>query len=139
MQTAFLELQERWYALLASDGFQDIEDVSQPDRPLLKWSGVSHNHVVESEKTSLNQWPESPFQALEQLLYHPELSAVCESICRHGNHSLSHYQIKRILEMQIQGMSCRSIGLSLDVSYVTVFRAQKKLNEWALIIEDREE
>lgn len=111
--------------------------MTDPDRPLVKWSGVSHNGLVESERAALPLWPESPFMPHEELLYHPELAMVCESICKHGNHSLTGYQVKKILEMHVQGMTCRGIGMALDVSYVAVFRTQKKLGEWALLIENR--
>lgn len=139
MQTAFIELQMRWYAALTQEGFEDIEDVTREDRPLLKWTGLNHNHVVESERASFPSWPETPFVANEELLYHPKLSEVCDSICKHGNNSLTHCQVKKILYMHIHGLTCREIGRSLDIGYVTVFRTQKKLNEWALLIENRED
>ncbi len=129
----------KWYAQLALEGFKDIEDVAHPDRPLLSWSGVSHNGLVESDRALPSHWPENPFMIHEELLYHPELAMVCQSICRHGNHSLSPYQIKHILEMHIQGMTCREIGVILGISYVAVFRAQKKLGEWAALIENRDQ
>ena len=106
---------------------------------MIKWSGVSHNDVVNSERMALPPWPNSPFVMEEELLYHPELPAVCESICEHGNHSLAPQQVKNILEMYIHGVTCRKIGESLSICHVTVFRVQKKLNEWALLIESREE
>lgn len=139
MNAHFIELQMKWYAALAKDGFQDIEDITDPHRPLVKWSGVSHNGLVESERAELPLWPESPFLILQELLYHSELSMVCESICKHGNHSLTPCLVKKVLEMQIQGMTCRKIGKILDISYVAVFRTQKKLSEWALLIESRQE
>ena len=137
MKAAFVELQAQYYAILAREGFDDIEDVTHPDRPLLKWSGVNHNDYV--EKVEMSAWPKSPFVMQEELLYHPELALVCDSICKHGNHSLLPPQVKMILELNIQGMTCRGIGEIMQISYVTVFRAQKKLNEWAVLIESREE
>jgi hypothetical protein len=139
VRAAFHELQMEWYGALAQEGFEDIEDVTHPERPLIKWSGVSHDDYVYSERADLPAWPKSPFVMQEELLYHPELTLVCESICKHGNHSLKPLQVKLILEMTINGMTCRGVGEVLDISYVTVFRAQKKLNEWALLIESREE
>lgn len=138
MHASLTELQIEWYGRLAAGGFEDIEDVTHPDRPLIKWSGVSHDDYVYSERADLPIWPTSPFEMQEELLYHPELASVCQSICGHGNNSLRPPQVKLILEMNIQGMTCRAIGEVLKISYVTVFRAQKKLNEWALLIESRE-
>ncbi len=139
VKAAFIEVQKKWYSTLAREGFSDIEDVTHPDRPLLKWSGVSHNNHVESERALLSSWPDSPFIPLEDLLYHPDLPSVCESICKHGNHSLTPALVRRILEMNTQGMTFRLIGKALGINYVTVFRAQKKLNEWAILIESRHE
>jgi hypothetical protein len=139
MDPLFIEIQMKWYGQLAQAGFVDIEDVANPERPLIKWSGVSHNHLVDSDRKNLPKWPENPFVMQEELLYHPELSMVCESICKHGNHTLSPIQVRKILEMHIQGTSCREIGKALEIGYVTVFRVEKKLKEWALIIEARSE
>jgi hypothetical protein len=129
----------KWYAALALAGFVDIEDATDPERPLLNWTGVGLNGELDPENNALPAWPVSPFVMQEELLYHPELAAVCESICKHGNHSLSPPQVKKILELNIQGMTCRGIGKELEISYVTVFRAQKKLNEWAILIESRDD
>lgn len=125
--------------MLALEGFPEIEDVADPDRSLIRWSGVGLHGELDPNENVLSLWPDSPLVTQEDLLHHPSLPAVCESICKHGNHSLTGTQVRCILEMQTQGMSCRAIGKSLSVSHVAVFRAQKKLNEWALLIESRDE
>lgn len=128
----------KWYATLAREGFVDIEDVNNPERPLRSWTGLCNNHEAESERAVHSSWPEGPFVMLEELLFHPDLFRVCDSICKHGNHSLNSHVVHKILEMHIKGMTCREIGGLLDISYVTVFRTQKKLKEWALLIENRD-
>lgn len=110
-----------------------------PDRPLKKWSGLNQNDAAHSDKVAPKEWPESPFGPLQELLYHPALLAVCQSMCRHGNSSVDVEGVKKILEMHAQGMNCRQIGSTLGVNYVTVFRVQKKLIEWSMLIEMREE
>ncbi len=139
MLTSFIEVQRKWYAALAQEGFVDIEDVRDPERPLLKWTGVCYNHLAESDRVVHSVWPEGPLVMLEELFYHPKMPMVCERICKHGNHSMSPQVVRKILEMHIEGKTCRDIGRVLEISYVTVFRAQKKLKEWALLIENRDE
>lgn len=135
----FSQLQAEWYERLAQEGFADIEDTTQPNRPLLSWSGLCCGHMTESDRVVLPGWPESPFILREELLYHPEFSDICESICKHGSNSLLPHQIRSILEMQINGMSCRQIGEALSANYSSIFRAQKKLLEWATLVESRDE
>lgn len=134
----FAEIQRKWYDILAKDHFPEIEDVSLPDRPLKKWSGLNGNNAAESDKTIHKDWPDNPYLPQQELLFHPELTAICTIICKHGNNSLTAELIKKILEMHIQGMNCRRIGEVLGISYVTVFRAQKKLIEWSRLIEMRD-
>lgn len=147
LDPAFLEIQAEWYGKLAQEGFKDLEDTSNPERPLRRWSGTSwrmeyvgvQGDIVYHSKNAFKNtspWPENPFRYQEDLFYHPDVLSICDSICKHGNHSLKPIQVKLILEYQLQGMTCRDIGIMLGIGYVTVFRVQKKILEWAKLIEN---
>lgn len=139
------KIQRQWYAKLKKKGFQDAEDSVL--RLLKRWTGISDTIEDENNEKPLNiidmvssqdpnesiksNWPEISFAKEDEILNSPKLQSICETLFKHGNNAVSPKQMILIWELHCEGLSIREIGKHVNIYFVSVFRAIKKLKEMA--------
>lgn len=146
IDTSFLELQSEWYERLAKEGFSDIEDFNQKDRPLKEWSNTrartssigTEIQMIQPEYSAvICQLPCSAFEKEEAFLKHSNFESICISVTsnRKGRHcSLTPTQVLELWTWHCQGQSNRSIGRQLGTSEGSIRRMLIKLTEWMYLL-----
>lgn len=138
-----------WYQKAKDSGFQDIE---RDDLYLHKFTGLTEGFDEAQESWGfldrfahqpaagylISSWPEGVFSQEEAFLHHSEFDELCETLCGHGNNSLSPNELREIWAAYCEGKSHRGIAQLFDVSDTAIFRAIKKITEWMHIMEDQE-
>ena len=122
----FEQLQATWYARLAAEDFEDIEDWTRADRPLKEWVGSAR--VL--SKASKGQEISILLSRKEEFSNHPQFDSVCAFICEHGNFSLTKQNVCEIWRTHCEGQSLRAIAKQLKSSFKTVHRTILKIREW---------
>lgn len=142
------DLEKTWYKTLEDNGFEDIEDHRYPEKPLKMWTGISIEVHEMGEWANIwvdgvmyqepltdmkSSFPEGILCKEEMLLNNPSFQMVCQSICRHGNHTLTTQDVTQIWVEYIEGLSLRKIAKKVGIDHVLVFRTIKSLTNWSNI------
>jgi ribosomal protein S18 acetylase RimI-like enzyme len=122
---SFEHLQYEWYAKLKSIGFDDIEDYTQKDRPLKKWTGIA---IVATEFLEAVSGDPVLMQE-EHFLNHPDFDEFCKMICLHGNMSLAPKTLRLVWIDYCNGGSQRVIAAKYKTSDSTILRVIRKIRE----------
>jgi hypothetical protein len=118
-------------------------------RPLRSWSGVSAESIDPETGDLINiidlyivqepleemqsTFPEPLFTQEQALLNCEDFIKICETICSHGNHTLSVNQVKQMWELYLDGGTNRSIAAAMGINDSLVFRTVKALSQWAML------
>ncbi len=130
----FKELEAQFYSLLADTGFDDIEDVSQPDRPLKEWHSRKfctraarerQEYAIERQASR-----EKYEKQISDFLNAGQLEEICQVIVAHGRNSIDGNQVAEILELHRAGKSERAIAEKIGCGKDAVHRALKKARTW---------
>ena len=143
---SFNQTQAEWYDRLERDGFVDIEDHTQEERPLKRCSGFSMKRntldaVISQPPYSpiISSWPESHRSKEDNFLNHSEFPNCCLSICKHGNNAVTAKNAELIWNHHADGHSTRTIERFTGIDHVTVFRVITRLTQWMNLLESRAE
>lgn len=121
------ELQAEWYAKAADSGFNDIEDVSHPDRPLKEW----HSRKFLSDRSRLRQMERDKYnQQIDEFINAGKIDEICSLIVKHGNSSIGPKKVKRIIEFHRNGLPERTIAKKVRCGKKCVHLTLKKAREW---------
>lgn len=123
----FKELEAKWYAKLKKGGFQDIEKVSVPGRPLISFHS---NHFAKPAVVAQRAKKEKYYRQIEDFVNHNKIHEICKSIAEHGNNSVSPKIVKNIIELHGSGFSERKIAKKIRRSNDSVHRVLVKAREW---------
>jgi GNAT superfamily N-acetyltransferase len=140
-----LKEQNKWYPVLARQGFKDIEqDPTDPEGPLKKWSGVDGHAITDAVACQeplqdvQSSFPAPTYARLEQLLTGDNLDACTDSIAHRPNTKLKQRQVEAVLAMTVRGMTERGIATKLKVNDSAVHRCLEALKEWSELVDSVE-
>ena len=123
----FDELQAHWYQRLYDDGFRDIENVADPERPLKEW----HSRKFASERSQIRQEEQERYQQrISDFLNSSHVDEICGLIVKHGNSSITPNKVKKILEFHRDGLTQRAIAKRLRCGKKCVHITLNKAKEW---------
>lgn len=129
-QQSFKELEAHWYKKLEESGFDDIEETSDPDRPLKAWHSRRFRFPdAKARKTSATENE----KRLSEFLNGTNIMDICDSISRHGNNKLTKERVMKIIELHREGRTHRKIARTLRCSKAVVFRTLLKVREWMAV------
>lgn len=128
------DLQAEWYEKLQiaksdeyPDGFKDIEDTSNPDRPLKEW----HSRRFRTERSRIRQEQQEQYdKQLSEFLNSNSIDEICSLIVQHGNSSISPKKVKKILDLHRNRISERNIAKKLRCGKKCVHITLKKAKTW---------
>lgn len=128
------ELEKEWYAKLKKtkckeypNGFQDIEDHSEPDRPLKAW----HSKKFGTERSLERQANQAKYnKQIEDFLNHYRINEICRQIAEHGNSTVTPKTVKKILELHSDGKPEREIAKKVRRGKKCVHLTLSKAREW---------
>lgn len=121
------DAQDEWYAKLKANGFQDIEDVSKPDRPLKAW----HSQIFCTERSRIRKLQRENYnRMIDNFINSRSINEICELIVEHGNSSIGPAKVKRILEDHRDGLSERKIAAKRRVGKKCVHLTLEKVRAW---------
>jgi hypothetical protein len=121
------EYQDEWYAILKEEGFQDIEDVSNPGRPLKEW----HSRKFTSERSRIRQAERENYnKMIDNFINARSINEICAIIVKHGGCVLEPREAKRILELHRDGLPERKIAAKIKVSKKCVHLTLEKARTW---------
>lgn len=123
----FKEEEQDWYAKLKSKGFTDIEDTSNPDRPLKDW----HSTKFTSERSRIRQAQREAYnKKLEDFLNSNAINEICALMTKHGRNTIGPKKAKNILILHLNGDDERKIAKKKKCSRDVVNRTLRKAKEW---------
>ncbi len=137
----FETLQREWYAKLAAEGFDDIEESESDltDRPLKKWTTSFHEcnksipgfcDTQPEYAPVASSFPEGRYSKEEAFLEREDFLSICEAICYHGNRKLRAIDIRVLWIGYCEGQSHRHIARHMNTSKQTVARILNQIQEW---------
>ena len=144
---AFQGLQKQWYAVLKSEGFEDVESTEYADPPLKRWSGISSVYVTKFQPplvAIISSFPESVYKEEEHFQSNPEFEYLCNTIGRRcsgaGRPSvMTPAVIRGIWIDYCNGGTTRAAELKYGVSDTTAFRVIHAVTEWMNLMDTRAE
>lgn len=123
----FKEREAEWYAKLKASGFVDIENTSNPDRPLKDW----HSTKFLSERSRIRQAEREEYnRMIETFLESGAINEICSSMVKHGRNKIGPKKAKNILVLHVNGLPERKIAKKVRCSRDIVNRTLKKAKEW---------
>lgn len=124
--------QDKFYAILKRDGFEDIENADFPDRPLKEW----HNHKFSSESSQSKMAIREEYQKLiDDFTNSKDFEDVCIVITKHGNCKLSIQDIKEIWNDNSQlGHTERDIAEKFNKSKTCIHGVLERLRKWMSLV-----
>lgn len=129
--TSLKDLQNKWYKKLEDKGFEDIEDTSNPNRPLKEW----HSIKAGTKRYRRIQTTSKEYQQqIDKLLNHETFDDACKFIIKHGNCKFSQQQVKSIWVMHTQGQTNRSIARQLGRVKSRIDAVINKFREWMIYL-----
>jgi hypothetical protein len=135
---SFELLQDKWYARLAKEGFEDQEDHRYEDRPLKKWRRTSWNFDHLPKNASIvSAFPEGKFDQKLEFSNHPEFLRVCRNLSRHGNSKLTTKKARLIWADHINGNTLRQIEKRRGISDTRIFFLISKITEYMNLMDTR--
>lgn len=122
------DAEAEWYAKLKVEGFQDIEDISNPDRPLKAW----HSSRFKSESSLIRQAKRAEYdKQIEKFLNHPHFDELCRLIAKRDKRvTVTPEKVKNILYLHNSGCPERKIAETINCHRTTVTLTLKKAKEW---------
>lgn len=127
----FKEIESEWYERLKIGGFQDIEDTSNPDRPLKEW----HSKKFATERSRVRQAERENYnRMIDNFINSIGFGDICKLITRHGNSTLSPGDAKKILELHRNGWSQRKIANKLKCGKKCVHLTIDKAKIWMKLV-----
>lgn len=122
---SFKEIEQHWYSKLK--GFVDIEDTSNPDRPLKEW----HSTKFTSDRSKVRQEQREKYNAkIAEFINSREINEICSLMVQHGNSSFGPKKLKKILELHNDGFTERAIAKKIRRSKNCIHKTLKKAKEW---------
>lgn len=125
------DLQKQWYAKLEKEGFSDIENTDNPNRPLIEW----HSFKLPSEKFQIMQANRAEYQKnIEDFSNHPSFPDICETMVKHGNCKFESWEINLVWAYHIDGLTTREIAKKFGKVKSRIDDILKGLREWMRLI-----
>lgn len=116
-----------WYARLKVEGFQDIEDISKPDRPLKEW----HSQKFASQRSRIRQTQRDNYnKMIDNFINSKAINEICSLITKHGNVLVKPDQVKQILELHRDGLTERKIAEKIKCGKKSVHSTIEKARTW---------
>ena len=126
----FKQIEAHWYKKLKDEGFEDIENVKDKDRPLVEW----HSFKFTSESTQIRKIRRTPYQIqIDLFANHPELEEILKIFVNHGNSLFDEVGIKQIWDMHRQGITQREIAKEMHCSQPGIFFLLRRIRDWMKI------
>lgn len=125
------EIEAHWYAVLKTNGFEDIEDTSNPDRPLREWH--SRKFLNESYRARHRETFKY-FEQFDEFINNDTLYELCCLVAKHGNSTLWPEDVKDILDLHQDGWTERGIAREINRGKKCVHLTLKKAREWMKIV-----
>jgi DNA-binding NarL/FixJ family response regulator len=123
-EPAFKDLEARWNEKLRKSGFVDIED---SDRQLTDYHSTHFRKPsVQARMTQRERYNER----LQNFINHPQFKAICKSLSRHGNSSLTPRLVHKILELHGEGLPEREIAKKVRRGKKAVHLTLSKAFKW---------
>lgn len=130
-RNTFKDLEAHWYQKLANRGFEDIEDIKDPNRRLIYW----HSLRFCNEDALLRQRKIEKYTIrLDSLINHEALPEICIAICKHGNSILTPNKVRMIIEYHAGGDTEREIAEKMKCSKKCIHVVIFKVREWMKIL-----
>lgn len=127
----FKSLQTSWYRKLESQGFKDIEDCNNPNRPLREW----HSFKIPSQKFQIIKARKIQYQdQIENFINHPHFMEACKSVIKHGNCKFTVEQTVLIWQLHVQGHTTREIAEELKRAKNRTDHIIEKLRKWMMLL-----
>lgn len=124
---AFNDLRDEWYDRIKSEGFEDIEDTSNPDGPLKEW----HSFKFVSMRAQTRKVSRSGYQdQIDSFANAPEFPEIVKLIVKHGNSRFTEAQVEQIWTLHRNGWSERKIGKEVDRSNVSIHFLLRRIRQW---------
>lgn len=124
---SFKELEAEWYEKLAKSGFKDIENTSDPERPLKQYHaqkfGSTKSRIKQSQREEYNK-------KVDDFINDQSLHEICVSISAHGNSTITPATVKKILEFHREGFTERTIARKVRKGKKCVHLTLTKAREW---------
>lgn len=121
------DIEAEWYLKLKAEGFEDIEDTSLPDRPLIEYHSTKFCKTAGQNKRARY---EKYYNQFEAFLNSSSINEICELIVKHGNSSIGPQKVKKVLQLHVGGKTERRIAKEVKCSKDCVHRILKKAQEW---------
>lgn len=121
------DIETEWYQKLKADGFEDIEDIGLPDRPLIEYHSTKFCKASGQKKRARY---EKYYDQFEAFLNSSSINDICELIVKHGNSSMGPKKVKKILQLHVGGLTERKIAAKVKCTRDCVHRTLKKAQDW---------
>lgn len=130
----FRDLEAHWNEKLRTakskeypNGFYDIEDVSDPERPLKE---LHSQHFRKPSVLRRMEARERYNKRIDDFINHSNFTQICSSITSHGNSSLTPAIVRKILEFHRNGLPERDIARKIRRGKKAVHLTLSKAREW---------
>lgn len=124
---SFKELEAKWYEKLKKDGFVDIENTTDPARPLKLY----HSHQFKRERTVSKMVAREKYnRQIDDFINHKRIHEICKHIAGHGNSTVKPKTVLKILELHSGGLTERAIAKKTRRGKKCVHLTLKKAREW---------
>lgn len=125
---AFNELEKLWYERIRFEaGFDDIENLSDPDRGLMIW----HSSNFLKPEVALRAAKRSHYQdQIDTFANDPTFLEITELMVRHGNSRFGQAQVEHIWELHRNGQSQRRIAIEMGCSKSCIHFMLERMREW---------
>jgi hypothetical protein len=125
----FTELEQAWYERLRLEGFEDIEAVQNPDRPLRQWHSLlfrrkSQQYVY--QKYTIEEY----VRKADDFANNPQFPHITQTLSRHGNCLFTAHGIAAIWDLHRMGKSERAIATQMDCSRSCITFLLRRLRRW---------
>lgn len=128
-EPGFKEVQEKWYGKLAREGFSDIENTSNPDRPLKEW------HSLKAKRYQIIQANRTQYQKMiDDFINHPEFDQACRYLVKHGNSKFVVSEVKLIWELHVQGQTRRQIARRMGRCKGSIDNVIERFRAWMKLL-----
>ena len=126
----FTQIEAHWYKKLKDEGFEDIENVKDKDRPLVEW----HSFKFTSESTQIRKIKRSPYQMqIDLFANHPDLNQILTLIVKHGNSLFDEVGVRQIWDMHRIGVTERQIAKEMHCSHSCIHFMLRRIRDWMKI------
>ena len=125
------DMQAEWYQRLKDEGFDDIEDTSHPDRPLLSW----HSTRFISARIQEKMFKRLDYQReIDAFASDPQFQEILHLLVKHGNSKFNKLQVEEIWNLHRHGSTEREIADEMRVSKSCIHFLLVRIKEWMKLI-----